>query len=153
MQQGFLGTAAPRYADLLLLLEIAMGLALVVGALLARLGKFRAHAGCQAAVVLLNAAVIALIMIPSFRLQVIPKIPARLGKSYYALATAHAALGTVVECAALYIVVAAGTKLLPARLRLTRYKLWMRVVLIGWWLVLSLGAATYARWYIPHLFR
>ncbi len=151
--QGFLGTAAPRYADLVLLLELAMGLALLAGAFLARLRKFRAHALCQSAIVLLNAAVIAQVMLPSFRIHVALKIPLKLGKAYYALATAHATVGSIVECAALYILLAAGTQLLPKKLRLTRYKLWMRTVLAGWWLVLLLGLATYARWYIPHPFR
>ena len=52
MNEGFLGTAAPRYADLVLLLEIAMGLGLLVGALLARMRRFQAHAVCQTAIVL-----------------------------------------------------------------------------------------------------
>lgn len=153
MNEGFLGTAAPRYADLVLLLEIGMALGLLVGAILARLRRFRAHALCQSAIVLLNVAIIALVMVPSFRVQVSPKIPLKLGKAYYALATAHAVLGSVVQCGGLYILLAAGTKLLPEKLRITRYKLWMRSVLVGWWLVLSLGLATYARWYIPYLFQ
>ena len=153
MNEGFFGTAATRHVDIVLLLEIVMGLALLGGAVLARRRRFRAHAWCQAVVVLLNAAIITLVMVPSFRLQVAPKIPLRLGKTYYALATAHGALGSVVECAALYILLAAGSKILPERFRITRYKLWMRTVLMTWWIVLILGFATYARWYIPHLFR
>ena len=153
MNEGFLGTAAPRYADLVLLLEIFMGAALIVGWVLARRQKFRAHACCQSSVVLLNAVIIALVMVPSFRNHVSPRIPLKLTKSYYALATAHAAIGCVVECAALYILLAAGTKLLPESLRLRRYKLWMRFVLASWWLALLLGIATYARWYIPGAFR
>jgi hypothetical protein len=153
LHEGFLGTAAPFYADLVLLLEIAMGLALLVGAFLARLRKFQAHAWCQSTVVLLNAPVIALAMIPSFHARVSPRIPLKLGKAFYALATAHAALGTVVECAGIYILLAAGTTLVPEKLRLTRYKLWMRVVLAGWWAVILLGVATYARWYVPGAFR
>ena len=153
MNDSFLGTAATRHVDIVLLLEIGMGLALLAGALLARRTRFRAHACCQAVVVLLNAAIIILVMVPSFRLQVGPKIPLKLGKAYYALATVHGALGAVVECAALYILLAAGTRLLPNKLRITRYKVWMRTVLVGWWIVLLLGLATYARWYIPHLFR
>jgi hypothetical protein len=35
-------------------------------------------------------------------------------------------------------------------LRMTNYKAWMRSVLILWWLALSLGLATYVRWYVPH---
>jgi uncharacterized membrane protein YozB (DUF420 family) len=150
---GFLGTAAPGYADLVLLLEIAMGVGLLIGALLARLRRFRQHAWCQSVVVLLNLALIVLTMIPSFRVHVSPKIPIKLGRAYYALATTHAAIGTVTELAGLYILLSAGTSVLPEKFRITKYKAWMRTVLVLWWLVLLLGLATYARWYVPHLFR
>ncbi|HET8923719.1 MAG TPA: hypothetical protein VFN26_12080 [Candidatus Acidoferrum sp.] len=153
MNEGFLGTAAPRTADFVLLLEIAMGVGLLIGAWLARTRRFRLHAWCQSVVVLLNLAVIVLMMIPSFRVHVFPRIPARLGKAYYALATIHATLGSITELAGLYILLVAGTRLMPEKLRITRYKVWMRSVLVFWWLVLFLGFATYTRWYVPHLFR
>ena len=153
LQKGFLGTAAPRYADLVLLLEIAMGLALLIGAMLARMKRFRLHAWCQSLVVLLNLVVILVVMAPSFRVRVAPKIPVKLGQAYYALATAHAALGSIAEIGGLYILLAVGTKVLPQRFRITEYKRWMRSLLVLWWLVLLLGFATYARWYVPHLFR
>jgi len=153
LNEGFLGTAAPLYADLTLLLEIAMGVGLLIGALLARLRRFRGHAWCQSLIVLLNLAVIVLMMIPSFRAHVSPKIPLKLGKAYYTLATAHAALGTITEISGLYILLAAGTSVLPEKFRISKYKLWMRTVLVLWWVVLLLGFATYARWYVPHLFR
>src|SRR6202795_2898407 len=143
---------APFYANLTLLLEIAMGAGLLIGARLARLRHFRAHAWCQSVIVLLNLGVIVFTMIPSFRVHVSPKIPLKLGKAYYTLATAHAALGTITEIAGLYILLAAGTNVLPERVRITRYKTWMRTVLVLWWLVLLLGVATYARWYVPRLF-
>jgi uncharacterized membrane protein YozB (DUF420 family) len=130
-----------------------MGAALLIGALLARQRRFRAHASCQSAVVLLNAVIIGLVMIPSFRDQVSPQTPFKLSKAYFALAMAHGALGGVVECAALYILLAAGTQILPEGLRVKRYKQWMRAVLASWWLVLLLGLATYVRWYVPRLFR
>ena len=153
LKEGFLGTAAPRYADLALLLEIAMGLALLIGAMLARMRRFRSHAWCQSLVVLLNLVVILVVMAPSFRVRVAPKIPVKLGQAYYALATAHAALGSVAEIGGLYILLAVGTKVLPQRFRITEYKRWMRTVLVLWWLVLLLGFATYVRSYAPHLFR
>jgi uncharacterized membrane protein YozB (DUF420 family) len=153
LNEGFLGTAAPRTADFVLLLEIAMGVGLLIGAWLARTRRFRLHAWCQSIIVLLNLVVIALMMIPSFRVDVFPRIPARLGKAYYALATIHAALGSVTEIAGLYILLAAGTSLLPEQLRITRYKVWMRSVLVVWWIVLLVGFATYTRWYVPHLYR
>jgi uncharacterized membrane protein YozB (DUF420 family) len=147
-----LETAAPLHANLILLLEIAMGAGLLIGARLARLRRFREHAWCQSAIVLVNLGVIALTMIPSFRAQVMPKIPLKLGKAYYALATTHAALGTVTELLGLYILLAAGTSVLPERFRISRYKLCMRTTFALWWVVLLLGLATYARWYVPHLF-
>ena len=148
----FLETAAPPAANVVVALEIEMGLALLVGAWLARKRRFRQHAWCQSTVVLLNLAVIVVMMIPSFRVHVLPRIPARLGRAYYALATAHAALGTVTELAGLYILLSAGTSVLPEKLRIIKYKAWMRTVLVLWWVVLLLGFATYARWYVPILF-
>jgi uncharacterized membrane protein YozB (DUF420 family) len=130
-----------------LFLEIGMGLTLLLGAGLARRNRFQLHAWCQGVIVLLNLAVILLLMVPSFRSRVSPKIPVRLGKAYYGLATAHAALGMVTEIGALYILLAAGTNILPRRFRMKRYKHWMRSVLVLWWLVLLLGLATYVRWY------
>ena len=100
-------------------------------------------------VVLINLAIILLVMVPSFRDHVSPRIPLRLARPYYGLATAHAAAGTVTECAGLYIVLAAGTNFLPKKCRITRYKLWMRCELVAWWLTLILGLATYGRWYVP----
>jgi uncharacterized protein (TIGR03382 family) len=144
---------APPHANLILRLEIAMGVGLLIGALLVRRRRFREHAWCQSVIVLLNLAVIVLVMIPSFRAHVSPKIPLKLGKPYYALATTHAALGTITEIAGLYILLAAGTRVLPETFRITKYKLWMRSVLVLWWVVLLLGLATYARWYVPRLFR
>ena len=109
MREAFFETAAPRSADLVLALEIAMGVGLLVGARLARKGRFRQHAWCQSAIVLLNLAVVAVMMIPSFRVHVLPRVPAKLGKAYYALATTHAAIGTVTELAGLYILLSAAS--------------------------------------------
>ena len=153
MNEGFLGTAASGGADLGLLLEIAIGVGLLIGTWLVRLKRYRQHAWCQSVIVILNAALIVLTMIPAFRVQVLPRIPEKLGRGFYGLATTHAVFGSVTEVAGLYILLAAGTRVLPQKLRLTRYKAWMWTVLALWWVVLILGMATYARWYIPALFR
>lgn len=140
---------APLTTSLTLLLETAMGIALILGAFLARRRNFRAHAWCQSAVVLFNLGVIAIAMAPSIYARVAPKIPQRLGKPYYAIATTHAALGAATEFAAIYVLLAAGTHLLPAKLRLSNFKPAMRAVLVLWWIALLLGLLTYAKWYIP----
>jgi uncharacterized membrane protein YozB (DUF420 family) len=151
--KAFLETAAPRAVNVVLVLEIAMGIGLLIGARLARKKRFRQHAWCQSVIVLLNLAVVVVMMIPSFGVHVLPRVPAKLGKAYYALATMHGAFGTVTELAGLYILLSAGTTVLPEKLRITKYKVWMRTVLVLWWVVLLLGMATYTRWYVPHLFR
>jgi hypothetical protein len=138
-ETGFLGTAAPRSTDIILLLEMGMGAGLLAGAWLARVGRFRIHAACQSAIVILNLALI---------IRVVPKLPGRIGRPYYALATAHAVMGGVAELGGLYILLAAGTDLLPEKLRIVRLRVWMRSLLLIWWIVLLLGMATYARWYM-----
>ena len=149
MRQFVFITAAPPLANLVLALEVAMALGLLAGAGLARKRRFRQHAWCQSIIVVLNLLVIATMMVPSFRVHVVPRIPANLGKAYYALATTHAAFGTLTEVAGIYIMLSAGTALLPEKLRINRYKFWMRTVLALWWIVILLGLATYARWYVP----
>lgn len=151
MSRGFLRTAAPFKTDLILTIELGMGAALLVGMILARRGKYRAHAWCQSAVVLFNLVLIAVIMVPSFSHQVASEIPGSLGDSYYALAVAHGALGTVAELFGLYILLVTGTNILPKQFRFTRYKPWMRTALALWWLVLLLGVVTYVRWYVVPL--
>ena len=148
-QTGFFGTAAPWTGDVTLVLELALGVGLVAGTLLARAGRYRAHAAWQSIIVLLNLMVIVLTMLPSFHRHVLPKLPSRIGKPYYVLASMHAALGGIAELGGLYILLAAGTTVLPEKYRIKRYKFWMRGVLILWWIVLLLGVATYTRWYVP----
>ena len=140
--------AAPGAADLALLIEIMMGVALFAGAVLARRGRYRAHAWCQSTVVLLNLVAIGFAMAPSFYVQVAPKIPRAIRKPYYAIAAGHAVLGALAELVGLYVIVAAGTNILPRCLHLRNYRAWMRATFILWWVVLLLGVAIFVRWYV-----
>jgi len=149
--EGFLGTAATLRADIVLLLEVTMGAGLLIGARLARRRRFREHALCQSIIVLLNLPVIAAAMIPSFHAQVLPRIPTRLGKAYYGLATAHGVFGVAAEITAIYILLSVKTRLLPVTFRMTAYRPWMRGAVVLWWIAVVLGIATYARWYAPRL--
>lgn len=90
-------------------------------------------------------------MMPSFRRSFAPPLPAALLNSYYVLAAVHAALGALAELFAVYVLLVAGTNILPRGLRFTRYKPWMRTALALWWLVLFLGVGTYVRWYVAPL--
>jgi plastocyanin/uncharacterized membrane protein YozB (DUF420 family) len=145
---GFLGTGASARADFNLVVQIAMGLALVAGMFLARAKRFRAHKYCQSSVMLLNIVMIFLIMAPSFHHQVGPQIPGGLKEAYYLVPYIHAALGTVAELLGIYIVLVAATKVLPKSLRFKRFKPWMRTELALWWVVVLIGVATYYLWYV-----
>lgn len=145
---GFLGTGATFRADLNLVIQVTMALALLAGMFLARKKKFRAHKYCQSSVMLLNLVMIFLIMAPSFHKQVQPQVPGGLKDSYYLVPYVHAALGTIAEVLGLYIVLVAATKLVPRGLRFKRYKPWMRTELALWWIAVLIGIATYCIWYI-----
>ncbi len=144
---GFLGTSASFEADLVLVLEACMGIGLVAGAFLARRRRYRAHAWVQSTIVLVNLALVVVTMVPSLRVQILPAAPAKWVRPHYLVAIAHGTLGALVQSAGLYVLLSAGTSLLPPSLRLTRYKPWMRALLVSWWIVLLLGLATYLRWY------
>ena len=147
--RGFLGTPASFSADLNLVVQIAMGLALLFGALLARARRYSAHGACMTAVLLLNLVMIALVMWPSFHELVLPRLPARLGRRYYAVAGVHGALGFTAELFGLYVLLVAGTRVIPEEWRFRRWKLWMRVEFAIWWIVLLSGIGTYFIWYGP----
>ena len=146
--KGFLGTGAPFGADLNLVVQLIMGLALIAGVLLAKQERYTAHGICQTTVLLLNLLMIGLVMWPSFQQQVKPALSKVLHKWYYEAATIHALLGIAAELLGLYIVIVAGTNLLPRRLRFKRWKLWMRTELVLWAIVLVSGVGTYCAWYV-----
>jgi uncharacterized membrane protein YozB (DUF420 family) len=151
--KGFLGTGATFGADLSLVVQFIMGAALVAGAVLAKKKRYTAHGICQTGicqttVLLLNLIMIALVMLPSFRLQVVPAFPRVFRKRYYTVATIHGLLGMAAQLLGLYIILVAGTNIVPQSLRFTRWKPWMRAELMLWWIVVLGGMATYYAWYI-----
>ena len=145
---GFLGTGATFAADVNFIVQLAMGGALIVGVILAKQKRYKAHGACQMTVLLLNVWMIALTMWPSFREQVIPHISKTLKRGYYAIATVHMLLGTSAELLGLYIVLVAGTELIPPSLRFRHWKRWMRIELALWFLALTWGLGTYYEWYV-----
>jgi plastocyanin/uncharacterized membrane protein YozB (DUF420 family) len=146
---GLFGANATATADFNLVAHIIMGLALIGGFFLARARKIRWHKYCQATVMLLNIPLILVIMFPSFHTNVQPGLPGHLGDKYYAIATVHAVVGAVAQLLGLWIVLVAGTTLVPRKYRFRKYKRWMRTELGLWLLVLSIGIALYIIWYAP----
>jgi uncharacterized membrane protein YozB (DUF420 family) len=146
--KGFLGTDAPFDADLNLVMQAIMGVALIAGVILAKHKRYTAHGICQSTILLLNLVMIAFVMWPSFQQQVEPKLPRTLDRRYYAVATIHGLLGAAAELLGSYIVIVAGTSALPQRLRFKNWKRWMRTELILWYVVVFTGIGTYYIWYI-----
>jgi uncharacterized membrane protein YozB (DUF420 family) len=141
--EGFLGQGAPRGADLNILIQVGVGLLLLVGMGLARRGRYGAHGICQSAAFVLAVAMTVLWMVPAFH-----AIHAdALGRGVVNRVTGAVALHVVVGTAALlvgaWVILVAGTPLIPARLRFSSYKPWMRTLLTLWWLALLLGLAVY----------
>jgi uncharacterized membrane protein YozB (DUF420 family) len=146
--KGFLGTGATFGADLNLVVQLIMGVALAIGAILAKRRRYKAHGVCQTTVLLLNLLMIGLVMWPSFQQQVRPALSKVLHKWYYEAAAIHALLGITAELLGLYIVLVAGTNVLPQRLRFKHWKWWMRTELVLWAIVLLSGVGTYCAWYV-----
>jgi uncharacterized membrane protein YozB (DUF420 family) len=146
--KGFLGTGATFAADLNLVVQIIMGAALIAGFILAKQKHYRAHGICQTTVLLLNLLMIGLVMWPTFRQQANPTLPRVLHKWYYAAPAIHGVLGIAAELLGLYIVIVAGTNVLPQWLRFKQWKRWMRTDLVLWSIVLLTGIATYYAWYV-----
>ena len=90
---GFLGNGATFAADINLIVQLAMGSALIAGMILAMKKRYRAHGACQTVVLLLNLWMIGFEMWPSFRQQVVPHLPKVLHNRYYTIAAVHATLG------------------------------------------------------------
>jgi uncharacterized membrane protein YozB (DUF420 family) len=91
---------------------------------------------------------IGLVMWPSFQQQVKPALYKVLHKWYYEAAAMHAVLGIGAELLGLYILIVAGTNVLPQWLRFKDWRRWMRAELVLWAVVLLSGVGTYCVWYV-----
>jgi hypothetical protein len=131
-----------------LVLEIGFAVALLVGQLLVRRGRVRLHAYLQSTIVLANIPVVAVWMLPAYLAYVLPGIPGELTEPFYLFPTLMLVAGVTVETLGVYVILVAGTNLLPERLRFREYKPWMRTVVVLWWAVLLAGAATFYVWYL-----
>ena len=87
---GFVRTDASFQADVNLVVQVAMGVALNAGGFLARTKRYTTHGICQTAVLLLNLAMILYVMWSSFYSEVLPVLPNHLTDSYYAVSSHRA---------------------------------------------------------------
>ncbi|MCL4261987.1 MAG: DUF420 domain-containing protein [Anaerolineae bacterium] len=145
-QSGFLGTDASFITDFTLLAEIIFFIAICVGVVAQRRGRYKLHDWIQTPVVLLNLLLIIFVMVSSFLGQrVISTLPQRPGDAYYLVVALHGALGLIAEVLAIYALLA-GHKILPRKIGRLRYWMWAT---FGFWTAAFIaGVATYYVWYM-----
>lgn len=142
---GFLGPGT-LVADFNLLLEILLVVGVTFGFWLARTGSIEAHRVNQTTWVLVNAALVAAIMVGSLGNVKIAGV-ADLGDPRIAITWLHAVVGTCTVAAGLWLVLQMND-VLPRRFHIRGWKRLMRLTLAGYWAVALLGFATYHRWYM-----
>lgn len=145
---GYGGLSQTTIATAVLFVELAFAALLLVGMFLVRRGHVRWHAILQSTIVLGNVPIVAAWMLPQYLTNVWPGIPDELGQPFYLFPTLMLVAGAAVEALGVYVILVAGTNLLPERFRFRRYKLWMRTVLGLWWIVLLCGVSTYYFWFV-----
>lgn len=138
---------APALADLGAVAEVGLATLLILGALLVRRGHIRAHKQLQSAVVLGNLPIAIGWMVPRYLAQVLPGLPGEIAEPFYLLPTLMLVVGAAAEGLGLFILLVAGTAVVPERWRFRDYKRWMRSELVLWWAVVALGLGTYLTWY------
>ncbi len=141
---GFFGLGTLQ-ADINLTLEVLLVAGLTLGMMLARRGNIEAHRISQTAWVLVNAALVALIMVPSIRTFKLAHL-ADLANIGNLVIVVHATIGTLTLLAGLWLVLQMND-ILPARMHIRGWKTLMRATLAGYWAVALLGIATYRVWY------
>jgi hypothetical protein len=142
LSHGFLGRPSTFGGDLNLLVQFGLGLLLVVGFLLARRSRYALHGVCQSCALVLTLVMTAIWMAPAFHNNY-GTVIFKLGNRVNMAAAAHVATGTMALLLGVYVVLVAGTPLVPERLRFTNYKVFMRTLISVWWLALLLGVLTY----------
>jgi hypothetical protein len=141
---GFLGPAT-WLADVNLLLQILLVLGLTFGMVLARRGQIEAHRINQTIWVLVNAVLVALIMVGSmwtFKLAHLRDL-ANPGNLVIVL---HAMVGTLTLAGGLWLVLQMND-VLPQRWHIRAWKRLMQATLAGYWVMALLGIANYYFWY------
>lgn len=136
------------FATSVLVVEVAFAVALLLGKYVVRSGHVRAHAYLQSTIVLANVPLVSLWMLPAYLAYVLPGLPDEIAQPFYLFPTLMLVAGAAVEGLGVYVILVAGTNLVPERLRFRSYKVWMRAVLGLWWAVFLAGLATYYVWFL-----
>lgn len=128
---------------------LLVGAAFSVGALLAHQGRYESHRWVQTSAAAVSAILVLWLMILPYRDFILPGVPSRLGEAFYLVTTLHALVGAVAMPFGLFVVLR-GNRLVPAGLRFSNYKLFMRTAYVLYMTTIVLGVAVYVVWYITN---
>ena len=128
--------------------QIALVLLLTTGVLLAKAKRFRLHAVLQSTVVHLNLGLILHVMLPSFRHQLPFTFPKSWRNVPVAIVLLHSFVGALAWLMAVYVVLVAGTPLIPHKLRFSNYRRWMWSAFLLWCTAFGLGCLLYFLSYV-----
>ena len=142
LSHGFLGTKGTLGPDLTLALSLVAAVLLTIGVVLARRKRYGAHRWVQTAAVCLNAVLVIVWMIRSFRLYVLPGFPGDLSNGTYAFTTVHAAVGLVGVVLGVFLAIR-GNQLMASGRSLARTKPAMRVAYLVYMAGTVLGVVLY----------
>lgn len=138
---------APLGAKLSLVATVLAAVLFTIGWRLAVSKRFEAHRWVQTIAVCLDAIPVLAWMIRSFVKYVVPELPARLGQRTYAVTTVHALVGAIGLVFGVFVMLR-GNQLVPARLRFTNYKRFMRSAYALYMLATLLGVIVYVNAYV-----
>src|SRR5258707_15730325 len=110
---GFLGRGAPFGADLNLVLQVGVGIALLGGMVLARGGRYRVHGLCQSTGFVLAVVMTALWMIPAFHAIHADALARGVVNRVTLALVAHVVVGTGALLVGAWGVLVAGTPPVP----------------------------------------
>lgn len=139
---GFLGTKGTLGPDLTLVLSLAAAVLLTLGVFWARRRSYQAHRWVQTAAVCLNALLVIVWMVRSFRWYVLPGFPADLSHGSYALTTIHAVAGLIGVVLGVFLVVRGNLSMASGR-SLARYRTAMRAAYVLYMAGTVLGVVLY----------
>jgi uncharacterized membrane protein YozB (DUF420 family) len=149
-EHGFLHSRAQLGADVTLVVIVVTAVLFTIGWRLAVHRRFEAHRWVMTVAVLPNAAVVLAWMIRSLVLYVIPVIPARLDERAYALNAVHAVIGIIAVALGVFVTLR-GNELVPAALKFSNYKGFMRPAYTLYMLATASGVILYLVAYVDHL--
>jgi len=145
--KGFLGTRATLFADINLVAQIILLVGLLVGYGFARGHNVPAHQYNQTGWVFFNIILTVFIMAVAFNRQVVPGIPDKLLRAYYATSAIHSLLGTITILCAVYLILWMN-QLIPKAWGGKWWRNMMRATLAMYWITGLFGLGTYYVWYV-----